>query len=54
MLRAWLLTLDILIRVGLVKLPQQDRSKELEPHHCNLNKDKHLYKCCDPDIDDAK
>lgn len=30
MLRAWLLTLDILIRIGLVKLPQQEQSKELE------------------------
>lgn len=30
MLRAWLLTLDILIRIGLLKLPQQEQSEELD------------------------
>lgn len=30
MLQAWLLTLDILIRTGLLKLPQQEQSKELD------------------------
>lgn len=30
MLRVWLLLLDILIRIGLVKLPQREQSEELD------------------------
>lgn len=37
MLRAWLLTIDILIGIRLVKLPQQEQS-ELN-RHLNQNKE---------------
>jgi hypothetical protein len=39
MLRAWLLTIDILIRIGLVKLHQQEQSEKLDRHHFNQNKE---------------
>ena len=32
MLRAWLLTIDILIGIRLVKLPQQEQSDKLNRH----------------------
>lgn len=37
MLRAWLLTLDILISLGLVRLPKQEQSKQLDEHQFDQN-----------------
>jgi hypothetical protein len=39
MLRAWLLTISILTRIGLLKLERQEQFEKLDHHHCNQNKD---------------
>jgi hypothetical protein len=51
MLRAWLLTLDILIRIGLVRLLKQEQSEKLDQHQFSQNKEQQ-HRNCDEDRTD--
>lgn len=45
MLRAWLLTLDILIRIGLLKLPQQEQPEKLNERDCDQDTEQPHNNC---------
>lgn len=51
MLRAWLLLFDILIRIGLVKLPQREQSEELERHDFDRNQEQQHRNCNEDSVD---
>lgn len=44
MMRAWLLTLDFLIKIGLIKLPQE-KQPELDQHHSNQPEEQQQGDC---------
>ena len=51
MMRAWLLTLDILIKIGLIRLPQEKQPEKLDQHDPNQQKERQQHDC-DEDVVD--
>lgn len=51
MFRVWLLTVDILIRIGLVKLPEKEQFEELNQHYLKQDS-KRLHRNCNEEMVD--